>query len=110
MRKITVAQTIRNREYEMKRKEILQAFNTITKEEVVDMVKFYEEKGILKVTKQKSQIRIDMNRGRSAWNFDLKVLKELHRTCQRCNSTYNCWGHLETTRFVVADGTVKIYF
>ncbi len=110
MRRMTVAQTIREREHEIRRKEILKAFETITREEVIEMIKFYEEKGILKVSKQKTQVRIDMKRGRSAWNFHEKVLTELYRACIRCNSTYNCWGHLETTRYTIADGTVKIYF
>ena len=110
MRKITVAQQIRNREHEMKRREILKAFETITMEEVLDMVKFYEEKGILKVTKQKTQVRIDMQRCCSAWNFYDKVMGELHRTCKRCNSTHNCWGHLETTTYTISDGKVKIYY
>ena len=110
MRKTTVAQTIRNREYEMKRKEILQAFNTITRAEVVDMLDFYKKKGILKVYKQGTQIRVDMKRTRSAWNFEAKVLKELHRTCTSCKSTYDHWGFLETTRYKIADGSVKVFF
>ena len=110
MRRMTVAKTIREREHEMRRREILKAFETITREEVLEMVKFYEEKGILKVTEQKSQVRIDMNRCCSSWNFYDKVMGELHRTCIRCNSTYNCWGHEKTTTYTIADGTVKIYF
>lgn len=110
MKRMTVSQRVNEMYREERRREILKAFETITREEVLDMVKFYKEKGILKVRKQKDQIRIDMQRGCSAWNFHDKFLKELYRACISCKSTYNCWGHLETTRYKIADGSVKIYF
>ena len=104
MRKMTVAQTIREREREIKRQEILSAFNTITREEVLAMLESFIEKGIITVSETKTKVKVNLHRCCTSFHFYDKVLRELYRTSESHTT------QKETVKFKITDAIIQVTF
>ena len=104
---MTVAQSVNEMYREERRREILKAFNTITREEVLAILESYLNKGILTVEETKTKVKVILNRSCTSYNF-IDVMNELDRVCEyRSNSkTYNGWQTV--SKFKVADAIIQI--
>ena len=105
---MTVAQMIREKERETRKAEILKAFNTITREEVLAMLEKFIELGIITVVETKTKVNVQLHRSCTSHHF-IDVLNELDRTCERYTShTNKNWQNVNT--YKITDALVQVTF
>ena len=93
--------------YEEKKAEILKAFNTITKEEVLAILESYLNKGILTVEETKTKVKVVLNRSCTSYNF-IDVMNELNRVCEYRTNNKASNGWQTVSKFRIANGIIQI--
>lgn len=105
----TVAQRV-NEFYRAEREyEILRAFKTITREEVLFMLESFIDLGIITVNETKTKVNVKLHRTPSSYNFN-NVLTELDRTCVSCKNDCNGFGQRTVSKFKIEDAIIQITY
>ena len=104
---MTVAQRVNEMYRAEREREILEAFSTITREEVLAMLENFIDLGIVTVKETETKVVVQLNRSFSSYHF-YNVLNELDRTSNRRRNKYNCFGHLEAIIFRIEDASIQI--
>lgn len=106
MARLTTSQRVIEMYREEKMREILMAFDTITREEVLAMVESFIEKGVITVRETKTKVVITLHRSCTSWGF-VDIIEELERTCEyRTSRTDKEWR--KVTTFKITDALVQI--
>ena len=109
MKRMTVSQKVNEMYRVAREREMKRVFNVMTREEVLGLLEKYADLGILTVRETKTKVVITMKKHIGSYHFE-DVVKELNRTCKRRDNSYNCFGHLEISKFKIENATIQINF